>query len=132
MKKTAMIHSVLSRLVAELGHLDEIVVCDSGFPIPPDKERIDLALTPGVPGFIQTLNVLMEELCVQEIRVAEEMVNEQPELYQELRRMFADLPMQVTSHADFKTHSHQAARAFIRTGEFTPYANVALVSGVVF
>jgi D-ribose pyranase len=34
-------------------------------------------------------------------------------------------------HSEFKTRT-ASARAVVRTGEFAPYANVILVSGVVF
>jgi len=34
-------------------------------------------------------------------------------------------------HTDLKEMTHHA-HAVVRTGEFTPYANVVLISGVVF
>jgi D-ribose pyranase len=43
-----------------------------------------------------------------------------------------DLPgREGVSHVDFKRHS-AGARAVVRTGECTPYANIILVAGVVF
>ena len=49
MKKTPLLHSELSYLVATLGHTDEITICDAGLPVPSSVERIDFALTHGIP-----------------------------------------------------------------------------------
>ncbi len=51
MKKSTLLNSELSYLVATLGHTDEITICDAGLPIPDEVTRIDLALTHGVPSF---------------------------------------------------------------------------------
>lgn len=42
-----------------------------------------------------------------------------------------EIPVRYYSHELFKDHLYDC-RTIIRTGEFTPYANVMLVSGVVF
>ncbi|REE57582.1 ribose transport protein RbsD [Paenibacillus taihuensis] len=132
MKKSPLLHPEISRVIAELGHLDELVICDSGYPIPAGVKRIDLALTKGIPGFIETLQVVLDELCVQELYIAEEMIAKSSETYAQLRALTGALPIHQMSHQAFKTHVQQGARAIIRTGEFTPYANVSLVCGVVF
>jgi D-ribose pyranase len=49
MKKTALLQSDLSYIIATLGHLDTLVIADAGLPIPAETVRIDLALTQGVP-----------------------------------------------------------------------------------
>ena len=45
MKRGKLLNAPLSALVAQMGHTDEITVCDAGLPIPAGPERIDLALT---------------------------------------------------------------------------------------
>ncbi|HZW03833.1 MAG TPA: RbsD/FucU domain-containing protein, partial [Anaerolineaceae bacterium] len=42
-------------MIATLGHQDQLVIADAGLPIPDSTTRIDLALTAGVPTFLQTL-----------------------------------------------------------------------------
>jgi D-ribose pyranase len=42
-----------------------------------------------------------------------------------------DTPIVTVPHQSFKAQTH-SARAVIRTGEFTPYANIILEAGVVF
>jgi D-ribose pyranase len=63
-KKTTLLQSDLSYVIATLGHLDTLVIADAGLPIPAETRRIDLALTQGVPGVIQTLNVVLDEMKV--------------------------------------------------------------------
>ena len=72
MKKTSLLNSELSYIIATLGHLDTLVIADAGLPIPAETVRIDLALTEGVPGAIQTLKVVLEELQVERVILAEE------------------------------------------------------------
>ncbi|GAM55080.1 ribose ABC transport system, high affinity permease rbsD [Vibrio ishigakensis] len=72
MKKSTLINSEISYLVATLGHTDEITVCDAGLPIPDEVQRIDLALTHGVPSFIDTVKVILTESQIEGVVIAEE------------------------------------------------------------
>ena len=131
MKKTTLLHSELSYVIATMGHLDTLVVADAGLPIPSETMRIDLALTQGVPGAIQTLKVVLEELKVERVILAEEARERNPTFLAEVQELLPDVPVEFVSHAAFKAQT-ASARAVVRTGEFAPYANVILVSGVVF
>ena len=50
-----------------------------------------------------------------------------------LRERFADagFEIELVPHVEFKERTH-GARAFVRSGEFTPYANVILHAGVAY
>ena len=72
MKKIGILNSEISRVISGLGHTDQIVVCDAGFPIPSHVERIDLSLIPGVPSFLATLETVLIELKVERVYYAEE------------------------------------------------------------
>jgi D-ribose pyranase len=128
MKKTELINPALSQLIARLGHSDMLVVADAGLPIPDSTQRIDLALTKGVPTFIETLKVILSEMYVEKAIVAEDIIKKNPVLYQQLKELLGSTPLELISHIEFKQQTHSAC-AIIRTGEFTPYANVILVSG---
>jgi len=131
MKKTGLLNQPLSNVIAGMGHLDELVIADAGLPIPAGPERIDLAVTGGVPGFLSVLRAVLGELEVQSAVVASEMVERSPALYAALREALGDCPIEAIPHEAFKARTAQA-RAVVRTGEFTPYANVILIAGVVF
>ena len=131
MKKTTLLHSDLSYVIATLGHMDMLVIADAGLPIPKGTKRIDLALTQGVPGATQTLKVVLDEMKVEKVILAEEVKDRNPNFLAEVQDLLPDVPVEFLPHSEFKTRTADA-RAIVRTGEFAPYANVILVSGVVF
>ncbi|UES57119.1 D-ribose pyranase [Roseibium aggregatum] len=136
MKRTALLNRHLSALVASLGHLDEIVVADAGLPVPAGVKVIDLAVTAGVPSFREMLTALKSELAIEGAVWAEEASAELTSLMQhEMNSWASETGKAITvsrlSHEAFK-HRTQTARAVIRTGEVTPYANIILISGVAF
>lgn len=131
MKKTTLLQSDLSHVIATLGHMDTLVIADAGLPIPAETLRIDLALTKGVPGAVQTLRVVLAEMQVEKVILAQEAKDRNPRFLAEVQELLPNVPIEFVPHVDFKTRTG-SARAVVRTGEFVPYANVILVSGVVF
>ena len=138
MKKTALINADLSYLTASLGHFDEITICDAGLPIPDTTQRIDLALTHGIPTFIDTVKVMLGEMQITGVLMATEFAQVSPELHAALIELInkeevagQKIEICYLSHEDFKLRTHNS-KAVIRTGECTPYANVIFQSGVVF
>lgn len=131
MKKIGILNHPISEVIARMGHFDMLVIGDAGLPIPPGVQRIDLALCQGVPGFIQTLQTVLTELQLQSAVIAAEMQTVSPDLYKETTAALAGTAIETVSHEAFKALSCQAV-AVIRTGEFTPYANVILKAGVLF
>ena len=131
MKKIGILNQPISSVIAGLGHMDTLVIADAGLPIPPETLRIDLALTEGIPTFLDTLRIVLTEMQVQQVIVAEEMLDASPKVYQAIEEMLGNVPIEIVTHLIFKEQT-RSARAVIRTGEFTPYANVILVAGVVF
>jgi D-ribose pyranase len=118
----------ISAVIGGLGHTDTITIADAGLPIPAATQRIDLALTRGIPSFLQTLQVVLSELFVEKAIVAEEMKSVSPQMYAALLEVLGDVPIEAIPHVDFKRET-AVTKAIIRTGEFTPYANVILVAG---
>lgn len=131
MKKTPLLNIALSEVIASLGHGDLLVIGDAGLPIPPETLRIDLALTANIPSFIDTVRTVLTEMQVEKVLVACETGQISPQVLTELKQLLPDTPFEEISHAELKERCAQA-RAVVRTGEFTPYANVILVAGVVF
>ena len=134
MRKTATtINPALSRVISETGHTDLLVVTDAGLPSPPGSERIDLADRPGAPAFFDVLDTVLAELVVEGATVSEEVAEKSPEVLAALRERFADqdFEIELIPHVEFKKLTH-SARAFVRSGEFTPYANVILHAGVAY
>ncbi|MBT0570556.1 D-ribose pyranase [Curvibacter sp. CHRR-16] len=131
MKRSPLLHADISYLIATLGHGDTIVIGDAGLPIPTGPQRIDLAVLRGVPTLAQTLQAVLSEMVVEGSVIAQEAplaANGLPAWYP---TELAGVRPQTVSHEEFKRLT-QSARAIIRTGECTPYANIILRAGVAF
>lgn len=76
MKKTGILNQPISAVLAGLGHMEPLVIADAGLPIPPETQRIDLALKPNLPIFLDTLDVVLSEMFVEGAIIAEEMCRE--------------------------------------------------------
>jgi len=131
-KRTALLHAELSQVIAALGHGDMLVIGDAGLPIPDGPRRIDLALTPGIPRVADVLKVVLSEMQVERALIAREAIGQLPvgQLPAWCEGQLAALP-ETVSHEELKRLSARA-KAVIRTGECTPYANIVLSAGVTF
>ncbi len=127
MKKDGIIHPELLATLAARGHNDQILGCDAGYPIPMEVPRIDLGYRRGQPRFLEVLEAITAEIVLETGIIA-------AETSEELARHLAGvlgLEPQRIPHVDLKARAH-GCKAAVRTGEFTPYANVILVAGVAF
>jgi D-ribose pyranase len=131
MKKQGMLNSHISEVLSRMGHTDTIVIADCGLPIPDEAIRIDLSLKQGTPTFIDTLKVILEDMVVEKITLAEEIHEKNPGVKQDIVDLFQHQTITYISHEEFKKQTKQA-KAVIRTGEITPYANIILHAGVTF
>ncbi|WWY81578.1 D-ribose pyranase [Pediococcus pentosaceus] len=131
MKKTKMINSGMSRVIAQMGHFDKLSIGDAGMPVPMGTEKIDLAVDNGIPSFMQVLTNVLEELEVQRIYLAEEIKTENPKMLENIKALMPETPITFMPHSDMKQDLNNC-HAFVRTGEMTPYSNIILESGVVF
>lgn len=131
MKKQGILNSHISEVLSKLGHTDTIVIADCGLPIPEETLRIDLSLKIGSPSFIETLQTVIEDMAVEKITIAKEISENNAELEKEVIDLFANTPILYCSHEEFKEQTKNA-KAVIRTGEATPYANIILHAGVIF
>ncbi len=131
LKKAGILNKDISDAIAGMGHTDMLVICDAGFPIPACVRRIDVAVRAGLPGFLETVEAVAGDLQVARFIVAEEAEAVSPKILPGLSRILGPIAVEKVPHARLKELAREAV-AVIRTGEFTPYANVILVSGVVF
>lgn len=132
MKKIGLLNGELSRLIAEMAHEDKILIGDAGMPVPKGVQLIDLALVEGVPGFLEVLEAIMGELEIQKAYIDVEMEEVSPKMKEDLVELVKDeFPMEEIPHKDLKELSKEC-KAIIRSGEFTPYSNIILESGVLF
>ncbi len=131
MRPSGLLHAQLLDVIAALGHGQTLVIADAGLPIPADTQRIDLAVRRDVPGFLEVLEVILEAGVFESAVIASELLADDPELVQRIRASLAGASLESVSHEELKRLAGNAV-AVVRTGEFTPYANIVLRAGVSF
>ena len=139
MKKGTLLNSDISSVVSRLGHTDSLTIGDAGLPIPAGPQRIDLALTHGIPSFLQVVHTVTEEMQVESAIIAEEIKSHNPKLHSDLLALLDllqqhqgnTISIQYVTHHQLKQQT-QRSQAVIRSGECSPYANIILCAGVTF
>ncbi len=139
MKRTVLLNSHLSNLVARLGHTDEFTLADAGLPVPEGADRIDLAVSAGVPAFLEVLEALNSEVMIEAAILVNELKDQSPEFHDSVltklkeqeRSQGKTIAIQYLPHEQFKQRTGSSC-AVVRTGEVTPFANCILIAGVAF
>lgn len=133
MKKIGCLNSNLSFVISKLGHFDTLTIGDCGLPIPKGVERIDLAVTYGVPSFWDVFSVVDKEAVFQKVTIASEAKEQNPEFYQKIHEWAKSNHVEVVEvlHEEFKAQTKNSV-AVVRTGECKPFCNVILESNVSF
>lgn len=129
MRSDGLWHAGMVQLIVSMRHHDMVVMADAGFPVPPHVPTIDLGWKRREPRLLPVLGAIVAELVVERATIAEEARDAL--LLDGLRCELGDIPIDRTAHADLIARC-AGARAVIRTGEDTPYANVILHAGVPF
>ncbi len=147
MKARGLLHSELLRIIARMGHGDMLAIGDRGCPFPSHGRTacIDLSVSRGIPSVMDVLRAVLEELEVEKAIIAVETKTHSPAIYREFTELLATrknkgdaIVEENIPHADFKNLflrgplEGREVKAFVKTGEFTPFANIILVSGVDF
>lgn len=131
MKKHGALNSEIDKLLADLGHTDQLTIGDLGLPVPTGVKKIDLALKLGSPSFEEVLLVMQQEMAIEAIVLAEEIKTENAEQWQLIQKTFPNVPIRFVPHEAFKEETKES-KAIIRTGEATPYSNIILQAAVIF
>ena len=139
MKKSALLNSELSYVVANMRHKDMLVIGDAGLPVPDQADQIDLAVTKGIPDFLTVLGTVLTELRVEKVILADEIRETSGNLHKDILKLIEyyqdeekiKIAIDYIPHEAFKAKTADS-KTVVRTGEFTPYANIILISGVVF
>lgn len=132
MKKGGLLNPPICALLAELGQGDEIMIVDAGFPMPHDPQIIDLSLVPGIPRFIDVFKAIAAELVIDTLVIAREAHDFSPKIVQEMTRLAGpNVDLEEVPNHELRERAADA-KGIIRTGEFTPYANVCIVCGSAF
>ena len=129
MKEVGMINGHIDSALTRQGHMDLMMVVDAGFPCPDEVELIDIALSEGVPQILDVLAELRKVHSVEKIVMAQDTRDHNPTYFDKVAKSFGDnVEIEVIPHTELKERSHNV-KTIIRTGDFTAWGNVMLVSG---
>lgn len=131
MTKDGILNPDLCAAIAGIGHTEYFVIADPGLPLPGNVKVIDLTLTRGIPSFLDTLKAVSDQLVIESFLLAEEMKTASPELHDKTCEILKGLPHRYIPHEELKKLLKNA-KAIVRTGETTSFANVILQCGVNF
>lgn len=131
MRRGGILHPQLAAVLARLGHGDLICVADAGLPIPAGVERVDLGFAPGHPSMVDVLTAMLDELVVERYWLAEPAPVSAAPVVRVLADRLPGTSPAYLPHEELKGLL-PGARAVVRTGEFTAYANVIFGCGVPF
>ena len=129
MKETGVINREVEGALSKQGHGDLLMVSDAGFAIPSGVEVIDLSLDVNKPMVVEVLEMLKKHFSVEKMIMSKETAEVSPTLFSDISNVFGeDLPVETVEHSVLKEIS-KTVKTVIRTGDFTAYGNVILVSG---
>jgi D-ribose pyranase len=132
MKKCGHLNREVSRVLACMGHTDCLVIGDCGLPVPEGVECIDLSLALGDPTFLHVLDTVLDDFKIERaVFATEAKQHNAPVAARATSLSEKQVVVDFVAHETLKELT-RCARAVIRTGEATPYANVLLYAGVIF
>ena len=98
MQKIGILNSDIAKVLADLGHTDTIVIGDCGLPVPAGVPKIDLALKPGTPSFLDVLTEVLKYMEVEKIHIASEMESKNPATWQKMQELFEGKEQILSDH----------------------------------
>lgn len=132
MQKGGMLNSSIAKVLADLGHTDTIVIGDCGLPVPAGVQKIDLALKPGTPSFLEVVEEVAKNMVIEKVEIAAEMEGRNPAVYNAMKQLFTEEQWIIDEDHEAFKEATKHAKCIIRTGEITSFANVILHSNVFF
>jgi len=132
MLKQGILHPQLLRVLAEIRHMDMLVIGDAGLPVPKGVERVDLGWKKDSPGYLEVLEEIAKVMVIEGAVFADEALTVSKELHrQALNLLPAEIEPLYIPHTELKEKTREA-KAIILTGEFTGYTNVILIAGCAY
>lgn len=129
MKEIGIVNRDIATIISEQGHADLLLICDSGFPIPKGIKVVDISLAENKPMVMDFLNELSKYFSVEKMIMAKQTKDTNPTLFNKISKAFGnDVEHEIIEHTLLKEKAKDV-KAVIRTGDFTAYANVILISG---
>jgi D-ribose pyranase len=128
MLEVGMINMYISGALAYLGHMDEMIIADAGFPLPLGVNVIDISLSENKPTVTEVYDVIIKYFSIEKLVFANETKHMSPSHYKRIINMSGNVEVETIPHTELKKRAKHV-KLIIRTGDFTAFSNVLIVSG---
>jgi D-ribose pyranase len=129
MKEIGILNRDLAAAISKQGHGDLLMITDAGFTIPSHVKVIDISLAENIPTVMDLLTELKKYFSVEKIIMSDETREVSPTHFKKVSDVLGkDIEVETLPHDELKMMSRKV-KTVIRTGDFTAYGNVILVSG---
>ena len=128
MRETGIVNRDICDVLSTLGHTDQMMVCDAGFAIPNGVRTVDISYGENKPTVPEVLHELLKHFSVERIVVSEDTQKRMPNRFVELVGAFDGVPADIISQDDLRARARDV-KAIIRTGDFSAFSNVLIISG---
>ena len=78
MKEVGIINQDIADAISYLGHMDEMIIADAGFPLPLGVRVIDISWTDNKPRVAEVLEELLKYFSVEKVVLADEAKQKSP------------------------------------------------------
>ncbi len=133
MLKRGILNAQLRAMTARFGHRDRFAIVDAGYNIPLGVEVVDLAFLPNIPTILQVLDGIMDEMAIEKMVLAEEILEWAPDLARAYEmRSGQKIELSHIPHCEFDKEMYKV-KGVIRTGQYGLHApNIILQAGCTY
>jgi len=129
MVEVGILNRAIASALTKQGHGDLLMVTDAGFAIPQGVEVIDISLEENKPMVLEVLSMLRKKFSIEKMYMANQTKEISPSLFENISNAFGEgILVETVDHLVMKEMSKNV-KVIIRSGDFTAYGNVILVSG---
>jgi D-ribose pyranase len=127
MKEIGILNGEIAGPLSKMGHTDQMMVVDAGFSIPKGVQCIDLSLDRNIPDVPDVLKTLKKYFSIEKMILAEETKKHNPSRFNEIVDTFQNTEIEIVTTSHLREIA-KSVKFIIRTGSFTAFSNVVLVS----
>ncbi|MEG1723981.1 MAG: D-ribose pyranase [Anaerovoracaceae bacterium] len=128
MNEIGILNRNLAAAISKQGHGDLLMITDAGFAIPKDMDVIDLSLAVNSPKVIDVICELKKYFSAEKFIISASTEEISPSHFNSLKSILQNINAEVVTQKRFIEISKNV-KVVVRTGDFTAFGNVILVSG---
>lgn len=127
--ETGILNRDIAAHLSKMGHGDIMLITDAGLAVPNTMDVIDLSISQNNPTTLVVLDELLKHFSVEKIFLSQSLVEVNPSRKSEICSRFGDdVEVEIVPHQVLREELTKKAKFVIRSGDFTAFSNIVLVS----